>query len=69
MPSPLPSNIQTEAHHSKLTSQLQIPLLVDQQVLRLQIPMKDPMGVTEVKTFDELVGELLLGVNSDSLTT
>lgn len=42
-----------------LTSQFQISHLVNQQILRLQIAMKDPVRMAVVKTLDELIGEFL----------
>jgi hypothetical protein len=44
---------------NKLTSNLQITSLVDEQVLRLEVTMQDTVGVAVVETFDELVGEFL----------
>jgi hypothetical protein len=42
-----------------LTSNLEVTLLVDEQVLGFEIAMKNPMSVTVVETFDELEGEFL----------
>lgn len=43
----------------RLTSQLQITHLVDQEILRFQIAVQNSMRMTVVKALDQLVGEFL----------
>jgi hypothetical protein len=43
----------------RLTGDLEVALLVDEQVLGLQVPVQHPVRVAEVQAFDELVGEFL----------
>lgn len=43
----------------RLTSQLEISLFINQQVLRLQVSVKNTVSVAVVKTLDELIGEFL----------
>lgn len=41
------------------TGKLEVALLVDKQVLRLEVTVENAVGVAPVQAFDELVGEFL----------
>ena len=49
----------------QLTCNLEITRLVDEQVLRLEVAVQDPVRVAVVEALDELVGEFL-GVSCSS---
>lgn len=40
-------------------SELEVALLVDEEVLRLEVTVEDAVGVAVAGAFEELVGELL----------
>jgi hypothetical protein len=49
----------TEGAGQTKIGQLQVALLVDEQVLRLEITVKDAVGVAVARALEELEGELL----------
>lgn len=49
----------TEGPREPEVRQLQVVILVNQQILGLQIPVEDPVGVTIIKSSIQLVGEFL----------
>ena len=51
----------TDSWHRGLTCDLEISLLVDKKVLRLQVSMQDSVGVAVIQAFDQLEGEFLRG--------
>jgi len=47
-------------------AQLEVAFLVDEEVLGLEIAVKDAVGVAVVQALDELVAELLRGCQRES---